>query len=75
VKRGQVLCAGIFFVFTLGVCANAPRAAAQAQLKVGLGTISGSVRDAAGIPQLGATVQIASETPGDLLKEYSVRKI
>jgi hypothetical protein len=67
VKRGQFLCAGFFVVFTFGVCANAPRAAAQAQLKVGLGTISGSVRDAAGIPQLGATVQIASETPGDLL--------
>ena len=66
-KRGQFLCAGIFLSFTLSVCASAPRAAAQARAKAGLGTISGSVLDIGGVPQLGASVELASETPGDLL--------
>jgi len=64
VKRGQFLHAGIFIAFTLGVCASAPRVAAQAP---GFGAISGVVRDAGGIPQLGASVEVASEAPGDLL--------
>jgi Carboxypeptidase regulatory-like domain len=67
VKRGQFLCAGIFFAFTLCVCANAPRANAQSRAKSPLGTISGVVNDASGVPQLGATVEVLSETPGDLL--------
>jgi hypothetical protein len=66
VKRGQFLCAGIFFAFTLCVCASAPRAAAQSRAKSPLGTISGIVNDASGVPQLGATVEVLSETPGDL---------
>jgi hypothetical protein len=67
VKRGQFLYAGIFLAFTLSVCASAPPAAAQVQGKSTLGTISGVVRDSGGIPQLGATVELASETPGNLL--------
>jgi len=67
VKRGQFLYAGVFLAFTLGVCVSAPRVAAQAPAKSGFGAISGVVRDAAGVPQLGASVEVASEAPGDLL--------
>ena len=66
-KRGQFLYAGIFIAFTLSVCASTPPSAAQVRSKPAVGTISGTVRDAAGIAQLGATVEVASETPGDLL--------
>jgi hypothetical protein len=66
VKHGQLLCFG-FLLVTLGVCAGAPPAAAQASHKSGLGTISGIVRDPTGIPQLGASVEILAEAPGVLL--------
>jgi hypothetical protein len=66
VKHGQLLCFGILWV-TLGVCAGAPPAAAQSSHKSTLGTISGIVRDPAGVPQLGANVEILAEAPGALL--------
>lgn len=66
-KHGRNLCFGILFALILGVCSNAPPAAAQPRAKSSLGTISGVVRDASGIPQLGATVEVSSETPGILL--------
>jgi hypothetical protein len=67
VKHGQLLCFGVLFVTTLGVCASAPPAAAQSRHKSTVGTISGIVRDPAGIPQLGATVEILAEASGALL--------
>jgi hypothetical protein len=66
VKHGPLLCFGIFFA-ALSVCVSTPPAAAQSHHKSTLGTISGVVRDPAGIPQLGATVEILSESPGALL--------
>jgi Carboxypeptidase regulatory-like domain len=66
VKHGQLLCFGVLLV-TLGVCATAPSLAAQASHNSTLGTISGTVRDPAGIPQLGATVEVFAEAPGVLI--------
>jgi Carboxypeptidase regulatory-like domain len=66
VKHGPLLCFGIFFA-ALSVCVSAPPAAGQSQHKSTLGTISGVVRDPAGTPQLGASVEILSEAPGALL--------
>jgi len=63
VKHGPLLCFGALLV-TLGVCAGAPPAVAQSNHKSNSGTISGVVRDPAGIPQLGATVEILAEAPG-----------
>jgi hypothetical protein len=48
---------------------SAPPAYAQAHAKTSSGTIAGQVRDAAGIPQLGATVDILSEAPGVFLSQ------
>jgi Carboxypeptidase regulatory-like domain len=67
VRHGPLLCFGVLFSLTLGVCISAPPAAAQSSRKSTLGTISGVVRDPAGIPQLGATVEILSEASGALL--------
>jgi hypothetical protein len=68
VKRGQLLCAGIFIAFALGVSASVPTPAqAQSHAKSSLGGLSGVVKDAEGIPQLGATVEVSSETPGSLI--------
>ncbi len=68
-RHGPLLCFGVLFVSTLGVFAGAPPAAAQASHKSTVGTISGVVRDPAGIPQLGATVEILAEAPGILLTQ------
>ena len=65
-RHGPLLCFGVLLV-TLGVCAGAPPAAAQSNHKSTSGTITGVVRDPAGIPQLGATVEILAEVPGALL--------
>jgi hypothetical protein len=67
VKRGQFLYAGVLLAFTLGVCVSAPLAAAQSRTNSTYGTISGVVRDAGGVPQLGASVELVSEAPGDLI--------
>lgn len=66
-KHGQLLCFGVICALSLGVCTSAPRAAAQSRAKTSAGAISGVVRDASGTPQLGATVEVSSETPGVLI--------
>jgi hypothetical protein len=50
----------------MGVSWGALPATAQTSPKPSSGTVSGVVRDSAGIPQLGATVEMFSETPGVL---------
>src|SRR5208337_2539268 len=50
----------------MGVSWGALPATAQTSPKPSWGTLSGVVRDSAGIPQLGATVEIFSEAPGVL---------
>src|SRR5580704_7682816 len=45
----------------------APRAEAQGVAKVSAGGLAGEIRDASGVPQLGATVEVLSETPGNNL--------
>jgi len=69
VKHGWFLCFGIVFAAALGVCVSAPPAAAQVHAKTSSGTIAGQVRDASGIPQLGATVDILAEAPGVSLSQ------
>lgn len=66
-KHGQLLCFGVIFALVLGVCTGAPPAAAQSHAKSSAGAVSGIVRDASGIPQLGATVEVLAEAPGVLL--------
>ena len=65
-KRGTLLCFGVLLGTTVGVSVCAPSLFAQSskQPVSTLGKLSGQVRDASGIPQLGATVAILSETPG-----------
>jgi len=50
----------------MGVSWGALPTAAQTPLKPSTGTVSGVVRDSAGIPQLGAAVELFSEAPGVL---------
>ncbi len=64
-KHGRLLCFGVLLL-AVGVCVLAPQAPAQTR-KPASGTISGIVHDPAGIPQLGATVEILAETPGVIL--------
>jgi len=66
VKRGALLCFGVLLGAAAGVSFGAPSLFAQSskQPVSTLGKLSGQVRDASGIPQLGATVAILSETPG-----------
>lgn len=66
-KHGPLLCFGVLFATSLGVCASAPPASGQSSHRSSGGTLSGVVRDPSGVPQLGATVEILSETPGVLL--------
>jgi len=63
-KHGPILCFGV--LLAAGVCASwgAVPAAAQSNSKSSSGTLSGVVRDAGGIPQLGASVEVLSEAPG-----------
>ena len=65
-KRGTLLCFGVLLVTAAGVSCGASSLFAQSgkQPVSTLGKLSGQVRDASGIPQLGATVAILSETPG-----------
>jgi len=67
VKHGPFLCFVVLLATTLCVCAGSPPAAAQSSHKSSSGSISGVVRDAGGIPQLGATVEVLAEAPGVLL--------
>lgn len=66
-KHGQSLCFGILIAVTLGVSASAPRVQAQTRPAKSMGAISGVVRDSSGTAQLGATVEVLSEAPGNLL--------
>jgi hypothetical protein len=66
VKRGALLCFWVLLGTAAGVSVGTPSLFAQSskQPVSTLGKLSGQVRDASGIPQLGATVAILSETPG-----------
>jgi hypothetical protein len=66
VKHGPLLCFGVLLASAMGVSWGALPATAQTSPKPSSGTLSGVVRDSAGIPQLGATVEIFSEVPGVL---------
>lgn len=63
-KHGPFLYLGLFLASVCGVSTVAPVASAQNSPRPALGTLSGIVRDASGTPQLGATVELISETPG-----------
>ncbi|MGB2676618.1 MAG: carboxypeptidase-like regulatory domain-containing protein [Candidatus Acidiferrum sp.] len=65
-KHGPLLCFGVLLAFAMGVSWGALPATAQTSPKPSSGTVSGVVRDSAGIPQLGATVEMFSEAPGVL---------
>lgn len=65
-KPGRLLCFGVLLACAMGVSWGAAPARAQTTAKPSSGTLSGVVRDSAGIPQLGATVEVFSETPGVL---------
>ncbi len=65
-KHGPFLCFGVLLASAMGVSWGALPAAAQTSPKPSSGSVSGVVRDSAGIPQLGATVEIFSEAPGVL---------
>ena len=65
-KHGSLLCFGVLLASATGVSWGALPANAQTSLKPSFGMLSGVVRDSAGIPQLGATVEIFSEAPGVL---------
>jgi len=66
VKHGSLLCFGVLLASAMGVSWGALPATAQTSPKPSSGTVSGVVRDSAGIPQLGATVEMFSEAPGVL---------
>ena len=62
-KQRPLLCVGLFWALALGVFTGSP-ALAQAPVRIAAGNLAGIVRDSAGIPQLGATVELLSETAG-----------
>ena len=66
-KHGPLLRFGLILACVTGVIAMAPRAEAQGVAKVSAGGLAGEIRDASGVPQLGATVEVLSETPGNNL--------
>jgi len=65
-KPGPLLCFGVLLASAAGVGWGVAPASAQTTPKPSSGILSGVVRDSAGIPQLGATVEVFSETPGVL---------
>lgn len=69
VKHGPLLCFSVLVALALGVPAGTPPAAAQSRSKASFGTISGTVLDPGGTPQLGASVEVLSEAPGVILSE------
>ncbi|HMD44317.1 MAG TPA: TonB-dependent receptor [Candidatus Acidoferrum sp.] len=69
-KCSPLLCVGLFFASVVSVFFGAGPASAQANSKPSAGNISGQVRDAAGTPQLGATVEVLSETAGLNITEH-----
>ena len=70
-RQRTLLCFGVLFAFALGVSVSAPPVVAQqsrAKPSSGAaGIISGVVKDASGVPQLGATVELLAEAPGVLV--------
>jgi hypothetical protein len=64
VKQGQLRILGVLIMTAVGLSFGVDPAAAQA--KLALGSLSGVVRDTSGTPQLGASVELVSETPGIL---------
>lgn len=50
----------------MATCAGIPAQVAQAQAKTAVGHLSGVVRDAAGTPQMGASVEVLAENAGIL---------
>jgi hypothetical protein len=73
VKHRPLLCVGILFASVASVFCGAPSASAQTNStnsKSTSGNLSGLVRDVSGIPQLGATVEVLSETPGVSLTQH-----
>ena len=69
-KPGPLLCCGLLLAGAVGVSWCALPAAAQTSPRASYGSLSGVVRDSAGIPQLGATVEIFSEAPGVLAARH-----
>jgi hypothetical protein len=69
-KHGGYLCFGILFATTACLFVGASNSAAQTKnpqsnaAKPTAGVLSGVVRDSSGVPQLGASVEVSSETPG-----------
>ncbi len=63
-KHSPLLCVSIFFATVASVFCGVSPAAAQSSSKPVSGILSGLVRDTAGTPQLGATVEVLSEAPG-----------
>jgi Carboxypeptidase regulatory-like domain len=61
VKRRPLFCCWVLLASVAGVCGITR---AQTPAKASLGILSGVVRDVAGTPQLGATVEVLSEAPG-----------
>jgi Carboxypeptidase regulatory-like domain len=64
VKHRPLLSVSIFFATVASVLCGVAPVEAQSNMKPAAGTLSGLVRDASGIPQLGATVEVLSEAPG-----------
>ena len=63
-RHSPLLCVSIFFATVASVFCGAQPVSAQSSSKYTSGNLSGLVRDDAGIPQLGATVEVLSEAPG-----------
>jgi hypothetical protein len=67
VKHGPLLRFGLVLACVTGVIPGPTRVSAQGVSKPSAGGLVGEIRDASGVPQLGATVEIFSETPGSTL--------
>lgn len=63
-KHGPLVCFGL--LAAISALLGAPSATAQSAPKPVPGVLSGVIRDAAGTPQLGASVEVLSEAPGIL---------
>ena len=63
-KHSPLLCVGVLFAIAASVFCSVQPALAQSPAKSASGILSGLVRDTAGTPQLGATVEVLSEAPG-----------
>lgn len=64
-KHGPLLRFGLVLACVTGVGFGGAQAQAQGVAKPSAGILSGEIRDAGGVPQLGATVEVLCETPGN----------